>query len=135
MAVERTYFEDVTTGERVDTPGMTVTEAHVSLYRGLAGELTDDPAEVPTLLPLCLATGLNWRLARPPLAVQAFVGFEWETLKPVRLGDTICGRARAVHKRSMRDAGVIVEDHEVVDQHGDVVQRGRFTFLVAKRPT
>ncbi len=134
MAAEQTYFEDVATGEHVETPSMTLTAAHVSLYRGLAGELADDPGEVPTLLPLCLATGLNWRLARPPLAVQAFVGFEWENLKPLRLGDTICGRARAVQKRAMRDGGVIVEDHEVVDQHGDVVQRGRFTFLVARRP-
>lgn len=131
---DRTYFEDVTTGERVETPGMTVTQAHVSLYRGLAGDLADDPGEVPTLLPLCLAVGLGWRLGKPPLAVQAFVGLEWENLKPLSLGDTIFGRAWAVQKRSMREGGVIIEDHEVVDQHGDVVQRGRFTFLVAKRP-
>ena len=33
----------------------------------------------------------------------------------------------------MRDGGVIFEDHELIDQHGEVAQGGRFTFLVAKR--
>jgi acyl dehydratase len=135
VPVEQTYFEDVATGERRQTPAITVTQAHVSLYRGLAGELADDPAEVPTLLPLCLGTGLGWRVPRPPLAVQAFLGFEWENLKALRVGDTITARALAVQKRSMREGGVVIEDHEILDQHGDVVQRGRFTYLVAKRPT
>ena len=30
-------------------------------------------------------------------------------------------------------SGVVVEEREVVDQRGEVVQRGRFTYLVAKR--
>ena len=47
--------------------------------------------------------------------------------------DTIMSRSRVVTKRPMRDAGVVVEEREVVDQRGEVVQRGRFTYLVAKR--
>jgi hypothetical protein len=33
----------------------------------------------------------------------------------------------------MRDAGLIVDERTILDQHGEVVQQGRFTFLVAKR--
>jgi acyl dehydratase len=89
---------------------------------------------VPELLPLCLATGLGWRIARPPLVVLAFMGLEWEIVQPLTVGDTIHGRARAVAKRAMRDGGLLVEEHEIVDQRGEVIQRGRFSFLVAKRP-
>ena len=133
MAAEQTYFEDVTVGEEVATPAITVTEAHVSLYRSLAGEAADDPAAVPELLPLCLSTGLGWRVPRPPLAVTAFLSVEWEILKSLRAGDTIHGVSRAATRRPMREGGIIIEDHEVVDQRGVVVQRGRFTFLVARR--
>ena len=127
------YFEDVEIGDEDLTPAMTLTEAHAALYRSLTGDVPDDPTAIPDLLPLCLSTGLGWRMARPPLVVLAFMGVQWAIDRPLRIGDTVHGRARAVVKRSMREAGVIIEDHAILDQHGDVVQGGRFTFLVAKR--
>ena len=133
MSPTGTYFEDVTIGEEEVTPCLTLTQAHVGLYRGLTSEPNDDPGAVPELLPLCMSTGLGWRMARPPLVVLAFMGFEWKIHRPLRVGDTIHSRARAAVKRSMREGGVVVEDHEIVDQHGEIVQNGRFTFLVAKR--
>ena len=33
----------------------------------------------------------------------------------------------------MREGGVVIQTHEILDQRGEVVQGGRFTFLVAKR--
>jgi 3-hydroxybutyryl-CoA dehydratase len=128
------YFEDVVLHGVLDTPGMTITEAHVSLYAGLSQDTPMQPGLVPELLPLCLTPGLGWRVNQPPLAVLAFMGFEWEVLHPVRVGDTIHSRSRTAVKRSMRDGGVIIEERQVINQHGEVVQKGRFTFLVAKRP-
>src|SRR5262245_57868462 len=122
-------------GGHAETPAITVTQAHVSLYRGVAGDAWDDPGAVPSLLPLCLTSGLGWRVARPPLAVQAFLTIEWSMLTPLRVGDTIALRTRTLQTRNMRDGGLIVEAYEVFDQRGEVVQRGRVTFLVAKRPT
>ena len=133
-AGQKMYFEDLVVGEREETPAMTVTQAHVSLYRGLTGDEDAPPGVVPDLLPLCLSTGLGWRVARPPLAVLAFMSIEWRIARPARVGDTVRCRLQTTAKRSMRDAGVIIEVHEVVDQHGDLVQSGRFTFLIAKRP-
>jgi acyl dehydratase len=128
-----TYFEDVEVGHAELTPAMTVTEAHAVLYRGLTGDEPREADTIPDLLPLCLQTGLGWRMARPPLAVLAFMSVEWKIHRALRVGDTIHGRARAAVKRSMREGGVVIEDHAVIDQHGEVVQNGRFTFLVAKR--
>ena len=133
-APETTYFEDLPLGGVLLTPGMTVTEGHVGVYTGLTADGVDDPAAVPDLLPLCLSTGLGWRAPKPPLAVLAFMGFEWHIRAPLRVGDTIHSRARTAVKRSMRDGGVIVEERDVINQRGEVVQQGRFTFLVAKRP-
>jgi 3-hydroxybutyryl-CoA dehydratase len=132
---ERFYFEDVVVHGTLETPALTVTEAHVAMYAGIAQEPVDDPHDVPALLPLCLATGLGWRSPQPPLAVLAFLSIEWETVAPLRVGDTIHSRSRTALKRSMREGGVVVEERELVNQRGQVVQKGRFTFLVAKRPT
>jgi hypothetical protein len=128
------YFEDVALHGVLDTPGMTITEAHVGLYTGISQEQPSPPGVVPELLPLCLTPGLGWRVSQPPLAVLAFMGFEWQVLHPVRVGDTIHSRSRTAVKRSLREGGVIVEEREVINQRGEVVNQGRFTFLVAKRP-
>ena len=132
-AVARSYFEDVTIEHVEETPALTVTEAHVSIYQGITREPLDDAALVPDLLPLCFTPGLGWRVPKPPLEVLAFMGLDWQVLRRLRVGDTIHSRSRIASKRSMRDGGVVVEEREVIDQRGEVVQRGRFTYLVAKR--
>jgi hypothetical protein len=131
----RFYFEDVVLHGVLETPALTLTETHVGLYTGVSQELPVETGFVPELLPLCLTTGLGWRVPQPPLAVLAFMGFEWQVLQPVRVGDTIHSRSRTAVKRSLREGGVIVEEREVINQRGEVVNQGRFTFLVAKRPT
>jgi hypothetical protein len=130
----RSYFEDVVLHGVIQTPALTLTEAHVAIYSGLSQDPPLEPGLVPELLPLCLTTGLGWRVPQPPLAVMAFMGFEWNVQKPVRVGDTIFSRSRTVVKRSLREGSVIVEERQVINQRGEVVHRGKFTFLVAKRP-
>jgi hypothetical protein len=127
------YFEEVVVGDVHETPGLTITSAHVALYLGITRELAADDSAVPDLLPLCFTTGLGWRVAKAPPVVLAFMGFDWEVLRSVHVGDTIMARARFMTKRPMRDAGVLIEEREIVDQRGEVVQRGRLTYLVAKR--
>ena len=74
-------------------------------------------------------------LPQPPLVVLAFMGFEWRFLKPTRVGDTIRSVSKTVAKRSMKEGGVVIEERSILNQHGEVVQSGRLTLLVAKRPT
>jgi len=128
------YFEDVVLQGVLQTPAMTITEAHVAMYAGLTRDDPAEPGSVPEILPICLTTGLGWRVPQPPLAVLAFMGFEWHPLLPVRVGDTIFSRSKTVTKRSMKDGGVVIEEREVINQRGETVHKGKFTFLVAKRP-
>jgi 3-hydroxybutyryl-CoA dehydratase len=131
----RLYFEDVAVGSTLETPGMTLTETHVALYGGLLGDRPANPETVPDLLPLCLSSGLGWRVPQPPLVVLAFMGFEWKFLYPARVGDTIRCVSRSLAKRLIKEGGVIVEERKILNQRGEVVQRGKLTLLVARRPT
>ena len=128
------YFEEVQVNVTLVTPGITVTQAHVALFAGVTGETPSDPDLVPSLLPLSLSSGLGWRVPQAPLAVLAFMGFEWRFLLPVRVGDTIHSESRTVTKRSMRDGGVIIEERSIVNQRDETVQAGKLTLLVARRP-
>src|SRR5215813_890620 len=76
----------------------------------------------------------RWRAMPRRVRVMCLMALEWDILKGRAVGDPIYSRARTVGKRTLREAGVVIEEHEIVDQRGDVVQRGRFTFLVGKRP-
>ena len=134
-ASPRFYFEDVELHGVRETPAITVTEAHVALYGGVTGDVAPAPGVVPSLLLPCLTTGLGWRIPQPPLAVLAFMGIEWRVDAPLAVGDTIHSRSRTAVKRAMREGGVIIEERQVINQRGETVQHGKFTFLVARRPT
>lgn len=131
----RLYFEDVQTGVPLETPAMTLTETHAALFASLGAARPAEPGTIPDLLPLCLSSGLGWRVPQPPLVVLAFMGFEWRFLKPTRVGDTIRSVSTTVTKRSMKEGGVVIEERRILNQHDEVVQSGRLTLLVAKRPT
>jgi 3-hydroxybutyryl-CoA dehydratase len=129
------YFEDVEKDVPFETPGLTLTHTHVALFTGVTGDpMLRDPDAVPELLPLCLSSGLGWRLPRPPLAVLAFMGFEWRFLSALSVGDTIHSVSRTLTKRSMREGGVVIEERSIVNQRGEVAQSGKLTLLVARRP-
>jgi hypothetical protein len=133
-AERRLYFEDVQTNVPLEAPGMTLTETHATLF----GSLTLTPSEpgaIPDLIPLCMSSGLGWRVPQPPLVVLAFMGFEWRFLKPTRVGDTIRSVSTTVAKRSMKEGGVVIEERSILNQRDEVVQNGRLTLLVAKRPS
>ena len=130
----RSYFEDVDLGDVLETPAITLTEAHAAIYRGLTAETADEPHAVPDLLTLCMSIGLGWRVAKAPLAVLAFLTLDWQVIRAPRIGDTIHSVSRTAVKRPMREGGIIVEERDIIDQHGELLQRGRFTFLVARRP-
>ena len=134
-APARCYFEDVEKDVPLETPAITLTRAHVALFTGVTGDaVLRDPDAVPDLLPLCLSSGLGWRVPRPPLAVLAFMGFEWHFLAPVRVGDTIHSDSRTLTKRSMREGGVVIEERRIVNQRDETAQSGKLTLLVARRP-
>jgi len=134
LARHQCYFEDVEIDVPLETPGITITAAHAGVFAGATGAVDGSAGVAPELLPLCLSSGLGWRVPRPPLVVLAFMGLEWRRLHPVRIGDTIRARSRTAAKRGMKDAGVVFEEREILNQRGEVVESCRITLLVARRP-
>src|SRR2546425_7905423 len=135
VAPSRVYFEDVELNVPLETPGMTLTAAHVALFTGVAQEASPrDDGFVPDLLPLCISSGLGWRVPRPPLAVLAFMGFEWRFLSALSVGDTIHSVSLTVAKRNMREGGVVIEERRIVNQRGETAQAGKLTPRRAPRP-
>jgi acyl dehydratase len=145
---EAFYFEDVVVGGPLETPARTLTEADVVWYVGLTGDWEPRTTDaefarraeagarvVPDLLPLVVSSGLGGRSPQAPLAVLAFLSFEWKVLRSLHIGDTIRSRSRTVAKRAVKEGGVVVEEREILNQRGEVVQSARLTVLVAKRPT
>src|SRR2546426_3779776 len=106
------YFEDVPLEHVEETPGLTITSAHVAIYLGLTRELAADGGAVPDVLPLCFTTGLGWRVPKPPLVVLAFMGLDWQGLRSLRVRGTILRPARGGAKRPVRGARVVVGGRE-----------------------
>jgi hypothetical protein len=129
------YFEDLDLDLVLETPGMTLTEAHVGLFGGLTDDRPADPRAVPDLLPLCLSSGLGWRVPQPPPVILAFMGFEWNFLQAARVGDTIRCVSRGLAKRLLKEGGVLIEERRIVNQRNEVIQRGKLTLLIARRPS
>jgi len=75
------------------SPAITVTETHVAMYLGLTRELPVGPVAVPDVLPVSVDR-LGWRIQDPPMAVLAFVGLDWQIVRPLRVGDTMHARSR-----------------------------------------
>jgi acyl dehydratase len=137
------YFEDVEVGEEFETPGRTITEADVLAYAAISGdherldftrESPTPPPAVPELLVLAITSGLGFRIPVEQPPILAFMVFDLRHLRTVRVGDTIRCRIRVSAKRPMRDGGVIVEQREMVNQRGEVVQESEYKLLVARRP-
>jgi acyl dehydratase len=135
---EASYFEDVIVGASVESPGRTLTETDCVQYMGVTADresgTSDAGGVIPDLLPLCVSSGLTWRLPLPPLAILAFRGLEWKFLQTLRVGDTIRCRVTTVAKRAAPEGGVMIERREILNQRNEVVQSGKVTYLVARRP-
>ncbi len=141
------YFEDFQPGAKLESPGVTVTEAHVVAFAGLTGDFNplhlDEERARRTifggriahgLLTLSLAAGL----LAPNIYGSAIALLEASArfLRPVRIGDTIRAIAEVLDKRpSEKYAGGVVRlRHEVRNQRGEVVAVAETKILVAKRP-
>ncbi|MGH7265679.1 MAG: dehydratase [Candidatus Rokuibacteriota bacterium] len=132
------YFEDVQVGDIVDTPGRTVTEADLVCFAAISGDhdgldrVVERP--VPDHLVVLLTSGLGFRVPAAQLSIVAFMVLDWEFCAPVRLGDTLHCRMWVAAKRGLKEGGIIVEEREIVNQRGEVVQRGEYKLMVARRP-
>jgi 3-hydroxybutyryl-CoA dehydratase len=137
------YFEDLEIGDGFQTPGRTVTEADIVAFAKISGdqEALDFtagepglPPVAPDLLIMAITSGLGFRAPGEMPQILAFMVFDLHPRLPVRVGDTIHCRIRVAAKRPMKEGGVVVEQRQMVNQRGEVVQESEYKLLVARRP-
>ncbi len=147
MVVDR-YYEDAKVGDEGVTPSLTVTEAHLLGYADISGDHT--PLHVDEeyarkshfgtrvahgLFGLCVADGLKTQADYRFLPGKS-LGWTWDFLLPIKIGDTLHVKFRIGSMRTTKkpEWGIVVIPAELVNQRGEVVQRGEHRLMIPRRP-
>jgi len=141
------YFEEFQIGQRVCSPGRTVTEADIVNFAGLSGDFNQIHTDAKYsssspfgqrvahgLLGLAIASGLAVQTGILLGTVIAFREIsEWKFVKPIFIGDTIHVELEIVETKEMvrLGGGAVIIDIVVKNQEGEPVMKGQWKVLVA----
>lgn len=144
------YFEEFQVGQRIESPGRTITETDVVTFAGLSGDFntihTDAEYAKSTpfgervahgLLGLSIASGLAVRTGVLEGTVIAFREIRnWKFKAPVFLGDTLHVVIEVEETKSIPrlGGGLVVISIDVVNQDDTSVMKGSWSVLVQSRP-
>ncbi|WP_260287182.1 MaoC/PaaZ C-terminal domain-containing protein [Peribacillus aracenensis] len=143
------YFEEFEIGEEFISPGRTVTESDIVSFAGLTGDYnplhTNEEYAKESIykgriahgiLGLSFVSGLVTRIGVFDGTVMGFLGLEWKFTGPIFIGDTVHFRMKIVEKRetSKPDRGVLIREVELINQGGEVVQKGKMTIMMKRMP-
>lgn len=143
------WFDDAEVGMRSETARRTVTEADVVNFSGLSGDYNELHTDAEAMresqfgeriahgaLILSMVTGLRNRLGTFDGSIIAFAEIRrWRFTAPVLIGDTIHAVNQIVELRetSKPDRGIMVQQVDVLNQRGDVVQEGEMVLMLKRR--
>ena len=142
------YYDDVKPGDEGITPEVIVTKQMIRTYADLSGDHTpvhvdEDFARASHfggivahgLFGLSLADGLKTQgtLQFPP---GASLGWNWDFLKPIRAGDRLHVKYRigAMRETKKPGWGIVNLASELINQDGEVVQKGEHKLMILRRP-
>jgi len=144
------YFEEFQVGQRVITPGRTVSEADIMSFAGLSGDFntihTDAEYSATTpfgkrvahgLLGLAITSGLAARTGVMEGTVLAFREIsEWKFSRPIYIGDTVHAEIEVAETKSLPrlGGGSIVFAVDLKNQAGETVMKGKWSVLVQSKP-
>ncbi|TWU37311.1 MaoC family dehydratase [Novipirellula artificiosorum] len=143
-ASEPVYLEDMKVGDSWRSPSREITADDVADFALLTGDNdplhSSDAARSPFgepvahgLLGLSVLAGLSSEY--PNAATLALVGIsDWQFEAPIFFGDRVqvCTTVEQIQSHGRR-SGRVTWIRQLLNQHGKVVQRGRFVTLVATR--
>ena len=149
MTVVERYWDDAREGDEGRSPTYPVTKERILAYADLTGDHT--PVHVDEeyaaashfggivahgLFGLAIADGLKTQSDYRFLPGMS-LGWTWDFRLPIRVDDVLhvvfrVGSVRA--SRSRPDWGIVVLPTELINQHGEVVQRGEHRLMVPRRP-
>lgn len=138
------YLEDISVGDRWFSPTREVTAEDVADFALLTGDNDplhsedgiDSPFGEPVahgLLGLSMLAGLSTEA--PKVATLALVSIaEWQFEAPIFFGDVVrvSTQVESIQQHGRR-AGRVTWLRQLLNQHGRVVQRGRFISLVSTK--
>jgi acyl dehydratase len=143
------YYEDLVIGTEFVTRSRTVTETDIVYYAGLSwdhnAEHTDSEFAEKSifkeriahmLLSLVFANGLSASTAILLGTARGYLGLTWKTLGVCRIGDTLHVKETILEKKESprKGVGIVTIGIEVINQKGEVVNRGDRVMLVAHKP-
>lgn len=148
MAEARSW-DDAKVGDEATTPTMKVTGAMIDMYADVSGDHT--PLHVDEeyarkshfgervahgLFGLAVADGLKCQADYRFLPGMS-LGWNWDFLQPIRIGDTLHVKFRIESMRPSNSKpgwGIVIIPCELINQTGQVVQRGQHKLMIPRRP-
>lgn len=142
------FWEDLVTGDVIETAGMTITDAHLVQWAGLTGDLVslhlDETYAATTPFgqrvahgPLTMSLGLGLMTQTGYFSnVVAWLGLdEVRALAPVFIGDTICVSATVDVARETKkpEQGIWKINYSVLKQDDSVVMTFSSSFIIKKK--
>jgi 3-hydroxybutyryl-CoA dehydratase len=142
------YFEEFEEDVELVTPGRTVTETDIQLFAGLTGDYNQLHTDVEFakdtifgrpvahgLLGLSIASGLGARLGFIEGTAVAFRELTWKFTGAVFASDTVHLKLKVAQKKAMPrlGMGMITFDVSLVNQEGEVVQKGQWKALIQSK--
>jgi 3-hydroxybutyryl-CoA dehydratase len=142
------WFDDFKLGDRFESPGKTLTDAHFMFFAGMTGDAHpihyDDEYAKATKFGRRLAHGLLLTSLTAvgastlaPVIEASIVAFVEQTMRfkgPAFLGDTLKPRHEVVALDRKRSAGLLTLRVTLTNQRGEVVLEGEHRYLIAYRP-
>jgi acyl dehydratase len=142
------WFDDFALGDRFESPGKTLTDAHFMFFAGMTGDAHplhyDDEYARRTrfgrrlahglLLTSLTAVGASTLAPVIEASIVAFVEQSTRFTAPVFVGDTLKPRHEVVALERKHSAGLLTLRVTLTNQHGDVVLEGEHRYLIAYRP-
>jgi 3-hydroxybutyryl-CoA dehydratase len=142
------WFDDFKLGDRFESPGKTLTDAHFMFFAGMTGDAHpihyDDEYAKTTkfgrrlthglLLTSLTAVGASTLAPVIEASIVAFVEQTTRFKAPAFLGDTLKPRHEVVALDRKRSAGLLTLRVTLTNQRGEVVLEGEHRYLIACRP-
>ena len=151
QTLEKEYFEDCCIGDRLVTPGRTITETDIVMFAAFSSDWnamhTDTEYAKTTIfgeriahgmLTLALGTGLLFRLNESKLIPRSFIAIAGldriRFIAPVRIGDTLHFEGKIADLiRMPENRGMITLKFSIRNQHSRSVVMGRVKVLAGCR--
>ncbi|MBI5442448.1 MAG: MaoC family dehydratase N-terminal domain-containing protein [Deltaproteobacteria bacterium] len=150
--MDKSFYEDCRVGDRVLSPGRTITEGDVVSFAALTGDWNaiHTNAEIAAAGPfgariahgmfiLALAISLpfrpNWNALIPGSLIALSGVDKVRFLAPVKLGDTVCSEGEIAEMQTLDPGtGLLSVRYTVRNQRGEEVLACRVKAVVGRRP-